>query len=132
MQHYSTSRKSARFVGTAFSLLLFMALLGYPWPSLAEEASSTFTLESSVEYALTHSTQMLATKEGVSAAEANKKMQFTEFLPKLSASYAYTRLDEEKKPFLDVITVSPKRRSTKYLPWALMLRDSSNGKRAWT
>jgi outer membrane protein len=103
MRYYSTSRKSSRSVRMALSLLL-LALLGYPWPSRAEEASSTFTLESSIEYALTHSTQMLATKEEVSAAEANKKMQFTEFLPKLSASYAYTRLDEEKKPFLDVIT----------------------------
>jgi outer membrane protein TolC len=47
---------------------------------------------------------MLSAKEGVSAAEANKKKQFTEFLPKLSANYTYTRLDEEKKPFLNVVT----------------------------
>jgi outer membrane protein TolC len=87
------------------ALCLFLwALLGYPWPSQAEEVLSTFTLESSIEYALTHSTQMLATKEGVAAAEANKKKQFTEFLPKLSANYTYTRLDEQKKPFLDVVT----------------------------
>lgn len=103
MQHHSTFRKPARFVGIALCLFIW-ALLGYPWPSQAEEASSTFTVESSIEYALTHSTQMLATKEGVAAAEANKKKQFTEFLPKLSANYTYKRLDEQKKPFLDVVT----------------------------
>jgi outer membrane protein TolC len=47
---------------------------------------------------------MLSAKEGVSAAEANKKKQLTEFLPKLSANYTYTRLDEEKTPFLNVVT----------------------------
>ncbi|UCD86687.1 MAG: TolC family protein [Desulfobacterales bacterium] len=103
MRHDATPKKPARFVRTAFGFLL-LAYVGCPWPCQAQEAVPTFTLESSIEHALTHSTQMLSAKEGVSAAEANKKKQFTEFLPKLSASYAYTRLDEEKTPFLGVVT----------------------------
>jgi outer membrane protein TolC len=38
---------------------------------------------------------MLSATEGVEAAQANKKKQFTEFLPKLSAEYVYRHADEE-------------------------------------
>lgn len=103
MQHHLTCGKPTRLAGTILSFFLW-ALLAFPWPSQAEDAPSTFTLESSIEYALAHSTQMLASQEEVSAAAANKKKEFTEFLPKLSANYAYTHLDDEKKPFLDVVT----------------------------
>ncbi len=103
MRHCLTFGPPPRFVWVACSLVV-LALFGHPWPAQAEEALPTFTLESSIAYALTHSTQMLFTKEGVAAAEAVKKKQVTEFLPKLSANYAYTRLDEEKSPFLNVVT----------------------------
>ena len=71
--------------------------LACPWPCAGQEPPVTFTIASSIAYALKHNTQILSSREGVAAADANKKQQFTEFLPKLSASYAYTRLDEEKR-----------------------------------
>jgi len=87
----------------ALSFLVF-SLVSPPWPCQAEEATQTFTLKSSVEFALKHSTQILSSKEEVVAAEANKKKEFSEFLPKLSASYAYTRKDEEKRGSTGAIT----------------------------
>ena len=78
--------------------------LSWPWACQAQEPAATFTIKSSIEYALKHSTQMLSSKEGVAAAEANKKKHFSEFLPKLSATYTYTRLDEEKRPYLSIVT----------------------------
>jgi len=94
-------RKDTGSVGIAIFLLL--GLFACPRLCQAEEASSTFTLESSIEYALRHSPQMLSSQENVTAAEANKKKLFTEFLPKLSANYTYTRLDEDKVYFMDVV-----------------------------
>jgi outer membrane protein TolC len=102
MQHRHISKKSEHSVLMALGLLL--ALTPSAWACSGHEAVQTFTLESSISYALTHSTDMLSAAEGVSAAEANKKGQFAEFLPKLSANYTYTRLDEEKTPFLNVVT----------------------------
>jgi outer membrane protein TolC len=77
-------------------VFLFSLWVVCPWPCSGQESPVTFTIESSVAYALKHNTQILSSREGVAAADANKKQQFTEFLPKLSASYAYTHLDEEK------------------------------------
>ena len=102
MRYRRIFRKSECSVLMALGLIL--ALPPCAWPCSAHGSTQTFTLESSIEHALTHSTQVLSAAEGVLAAEANKKVRFAEFLPKLSASYAYTRLDEEKTPFLDVVT----------------------------
>jgi outer membrane protein TolC len=74
-----------------------------PWPCAGQEPPVTFTIASSIAYAFKHNTQILSSREGVAAADANKKKQFAEFLPKLSASYAYTRLDEEKS-FANVVS----------------------------
>jgi outer membrane protein TolC len=102
MRYYLGFRKDTGLVGISV-LLLFLALLACARLCQAEDASSTFTLESSIEYALKHSTQMLSSQENVAAAEANKKKQFAEFLPKLSANYTYTRLDEDKAYFTDFV-----------------------------
>jgi outer membrane protein len=85
-------------------LLLATGWVLQPWPCQSEEPVVIFTIDSSIAYALKHNTSILSSKEAVAAAEANKKRQFTEFLPKASARYAYTRLDEEKRPYLDVVT----------------------------
>ena len=77
-------------------LLLISVSMIWPWPCAGQEPPVTFTVASSIAYALKHNTRILSSREGVAAADAIKKQQFTEFLPKLSASYAYTRLDEEK------------------------------------
>jgi outer membrane protein TolC len=102
MQYYHGFRKDTVSAGVAI-FLLFLALFAFSRLCQAEEASPTFTLESSIEYALKHSTQTLSSHENVAAAEANKKKQFAEFLPKLSANYTYTRLDEDKAYFPDFV-----------------------------
>lgn len=53
-----------------------------------------FTLESSIDLALNQSMVIQAAKEGVKGAEAQKKEAFTGFLPKLSTSYSYMRLND--------------------------------------
>lgn len=83
---------------------LFTAWILWPWSCKGQEPLVIFTIDSSVDYALRHNTNILSSKEAVAAAEANKQRQFTEFLPKLSARYSYTHLDEEKRAFLNVVT----------------------------
>jgi outer membrane protein len=76
---------------------VFMVIACVTWPRpCTGEDPAAFTIASSIDYALKHNTQILSSKEGVAAAEANKKELFTEFLPKLSATYSYTRSDEDK------------------------------------
>jgi len=64
---------------------------------------SRFTLASSIEQALKRNPDMLISREGISAARLNKQGRFTEFLPKLSGSYGYVRLDEERESLPGVI-----------------------------
>ncbi len=92
-----------RLVTTSL-LVLLLALTAWPRPGIAEETPTTFTLASSIDFALKHNTQILSSKETVAAAEATKKGQFTEFLPKLSAQYSYTRLDEDKVGAFNILT----------------------------
>ena len=103
MRHYHAFTEPVSAAWMALCFLVF-SLISSPWPCQAEGAMQTFTLRSSVEYALKHSTQILSSKEEVIAAEANKKKEFSEFLPKLSANYAYTRQDEEKKGSTGAVT----------------------------
>ena len=105
MKHYVHRPKMKDALG-ALSWMLFLALVlsGPPLLSHAEEAEETFTLKSSIEYALAHNTDMLSAREEVGAADATKKGQFTEFLPKGSADYTYMRLDEEKTEFGGFVT----------------------------
>jgi outer membrane protein TolC len=85
-------------------LLLVVPFVGWPWLCHAQEPEPTFTTRSSIEHALKRSIQILSSKEEVAAAEANKRKQFSGFLPTLSARYNYTRLDEEKADFLSIVT----------------------------
>jgi outer membrane protein TolC len=61
----------------------------------ASAAEKTMTLDESIETALKQSVLIRASQEGVLMAEAQKKEAFTGFLPKLSTSYSYTRLNQE-------------------------------------
>jgi outer membrane protein len=105
MRHDRTSKERTSYTWISVCFLL-LALLGSLQLSRAEEPPPTFTLQTSIEHALEHSTHMLSAKEGVGAAEANKKKQFTEFLPKLSAHYLYTRADEETA--VDSFVINPR------------------------
>ncbi|MBN1829372.1 MAG: TolC family protein [Deltaproteobacteria bacterium] len=60
----------------------------------AGEGNRPLSLDESIKLAIERSVILDSAKEGIKAAEANKKGAFTGFLPKLSTSYSYTRLDE--------------------------------------
>ena len=63
---------------------------------IANAADTGFmTLPESVDLAVKQSLRVNSAKEGVRGAEALQKEAFTGFLPKFSASYSYTRLNEE-------------------------------------
>ena len=64
----------------------------------AQEAAVPLTLEESIAISFRQSVVIQSAKEGVLASEARKKEAFTGFLPKLSTSYNYTRLNED--PFI--------------------------------
>lgn len=64
----------------------------------AQEPSAPMTLEESIAIALRQSVVIQSAREGVLASEARKKEAFTGFLPKLSTTYNYTRLNED--PFI--------------------------------
>jgi outer membrane protein len=57
------------------------------------QTPATIGLNDSIDIALRQSMLIQAAKEGVKGAEAQKKEAFTGFLPKLSTSYNYTRLN---------------------------------------
>lgn len=59
-----------------------------------EKPPDKFTLSRSIDLALNQSMVIQAAKEGVKGAEAQKKEAFTGFLPKLSTSYSYVRLND--------------------------------------
>ena len=61
----------------------------------AADAIKPLSLPESIDIALKRSVLLHAAKEGVRAAEAQRKEAFTAFLPKVSTTYSYTRLNED-------------------------------------
>lgn len=104
MQDFTAHRKPADYLRMTLALLV-VVLAAPPLLCHAQDPPPTFTLQSSIHHALENSTRVLSATEGVGAAEANKKKLFTEFLPKLSAEYAYRHADEETS--LDSFVMSP-------------------------
>jgi len=77
---------------------LVLVILGCIAMSLsvsAAEGDSLLTLQESIDLALERSVIIHSAREGIAGAEAQKKESFTGFLPRLSTSYNYTRLNEE-------------------------------------
>lgn len=72
-------------------IIALLAALLLPWTGVAAE---TLTLEESIDIALKNSMTLNIAKEGVKSAEAQRREAFTGFLPKMSTSYNYTRLNE--------------------------------------
>ena len=91
------------------AVLACLAVAALPPGAAAEDL---LTLEESIDLALRQSVLVHAADEGVRAAEALKKEAFTGFLPKLSTSYSYTRLNSEPyttMPALPPLTTRPSR-----------------------
>lgn len=76
------------------SFFLLQAALMLFSGGLSAEEAKPLTLGESIEIALKNSPLADSAAEGVIGAEAVQKEAFTGFLPKLSASYSYTRLNE--------------------------------------
>lgn len=75
-----------------FILVLLLCVITSP---VSGEAKEPLTLDKSVEIALKNNLAIYSAKEDVKGAWLNKKSAFCEFLPKLSTTCSYTRLDEE-------------------------------------
>jgi len=75
-----------------FLSLLFVASLLLPLPTGADQP---LTLEESISIALKNSRTLNMAREGAKGASARKREAMTGFLPKLSTSYSYRRLNEE-------------------------------------
>lgn len=74
-------------LAVTFAVLLFLPV--------SIRAVQPLTLEESISIALKNSLVINIAKEGARGAEARKREAMTGFLPKLSTSYSYTRLNEE-------------------------------------
>ena len=61
---------------------------------VASDKTGPLTLRESIMMALKQSVIIKSSKEGILGAEYAKKEAFTNFLPRLSSSYSYTRLNE--------------------------------------
>lgn len=72
----------------------------------APPAADRFTLAESVALALRQSMVVQAAREGVKGAEAQKREAFTNFLPKLSTSYSYTRLNDAPWTYMPPMVIN--------------------------
>ncbi|MDD5168004.1 MAG: TolC family protein, partial [Syntrophales bacterium] len=88
-----------------FSSILLMTTIHGSW-CLAEQ-TQTLSLRESIDTALQQSMLIQASKEGVKGAEALKKAAFTGFLPRLSTSYYYTRVNPAPWAYFPGATLTP-------------------------
>ena len=68
----------------------------FPFWSAAEDAKRPLSLEESIQLAIRANLAMKQSREEISAAQANKNISRSNFLPTLSATYSYTRRDKEQ------------------------------------
>lgn len=68
----------------------------FPFWSAAEDAKRPLGLEESIQLAIRANLAMKQSREEISAAQANKNISRSNFLPTLSATYSYTRRDKEQ------------------------------------
>ena len=80
------TRKISIFLGILFFLLLGSSII---------LASEELTLEESIKIALEKSLSIYSAKEEIKAKEFEELSTKADFLPKLSTSYTYTRLDND-------------------------------------
>ena len=76
-------------------LVLALTLAVFPRAPLEAADGKPLSLSDCIRLALERSTLLKGAQEGVKEAEAQRKEALTGFLPKLSTSYGYTRLNEE-------------------------------------
>jgi len=69
--------------------------VAFPAFSVAQEPAEILTLKQTIESAIKANLGLQVSREEIKATEATKKAQLTNFFPTLSATYQYTRYDEE-------------------------------------
>ena len=76
-------------------ILIFLAISTFLLPAErgCAQQPAALGLHESIDIALKGSMLLQAAQEGIKGAESQKKEAFTGFLPKLTTSYAYTRLN---------------------------------------
>jgi outer membrane protein len=72
---------------------LFIVFFAYADVGFSDEGSKPLTIEECLQLALKNSALLDAAREGVREAHARKNEAFSGFLPRLSTSYGYTRLN---------------------------------------
>ena len=82
-------RRLNRWMTIAVPILL---ILGLPGWCLAQP-SAALSLEESIDTAIRQNMLIQASKDGVKGAESQRKAAFTNYLPKLSTSYYYSRVN---------------------------------------
>ncbi len=95
--------KSRAFLRIVFVLAGILAV--FPRSPLPAADGKPLGLSECIRQALDRSAVLKGAREGVKGAEAQRKEAFTGFLPKLSTSYGYTRLNEE--PFFNFPGMPP-------------------------
>ncbi len=85
--------KSRALCRILFALAVILAV--FPRSPLPAAEAKPLSLSECIRQALDRSAVLKGAREGVKGAEAQRKEAFTGFLPKLSTSYGYTRLNEE-------------------------------------
>ncbi|MDY6881790.1 MAG: TolC family protein [Desulfatiglans sp.] len=79
-----------------FSSLVFFGLSAFHSNRMHAQEKALFSLEDCVAEALANNRSLSAKKEKIEQSILLKRQARSEFLPKLSTSYSYTRFDEEK------------------------------------
>ena len=103
-------------------IMAFLMILFFSTAALPAEKVLPLTLQESIDMALKQSVIINAAREEVMASESMRKEALTAFLPKLSTSYSYTRLNEA--PEVKLTGFSPIVTGTKdNYNWALELEQ---------
>jgi len=83
--------------------LIFFSLLFFPATGGAQTGHGTFSLEETVRRAVSVNLDIRISRDGVAAAAEGRQARRAAFFPAFSATYSYTRHNEEQRlPFLGV------------------------------
>lgn len=84
------------------------ALFFFPWVNICKaEEIKYLNLQESIEIALKNNLALLSAKEEIRGAEFKKKAAFSDFWPKLSMQYSYTKLNEAPTLFVPRVGYIP-------------------------
>lgn len=89
------------------AMVIFVEIFLLACPALAADMEKPLNLEESIQIALKQNAIIDSAKQGVAASEFREKEAFTNFLPKLSTSYSYSRLNESPQTKSDITAFKP-------------------------